>query len=126
MKQHTLTSTIRVFTALTFIGLTTADVTLAQVPPATGPAVFPIVGIIGAQTLHLNLFAYPPNPCSPVTLGFQNRHGVVVGPRETTGTLEPDQSVSLALNGSTLVGADQRVELHPTVEGLDGAATRAS
>jgi hypothetical protein len=107
-----------------FIVLTTANVMLAQVPP--GPTSFPMVGITGAQTMQLNLVAFPPNPCSPVTLGFQNRNGVAVGPSETTPTLQPGQSVSLALNGNTLVGADQRVELLPTVTGLDGAATGAS
>ena len=126
MKKYALTSTLRMFATLAFIALTTANVTLAQAPPANGLTVFPMVGITGAQTLHLNLVAFPPNPCSSVTLGFQNRNGVAVGPRETTGTLEPGQSLSLDLNGSTLVGADQRVELHPTVEGLDGAATGAS
>ena len=123
MREYALTSTFRIFTTLAFIALTAANVTLAQVPPANGLTVFPMVGITGAQTLHLNLVAFPPNPCSSVTLGFQNHNGVAVGPRETTGTLEPGQSLSLDLNGSTLVGADQRVELLPTVAGINGKAT---
>jgi len=118
MKQYTLTSALGVF-----IALTTANVTLAQAP---GPTSFPMVGITGAQTLQLNLVAFPPTPCSPVTLGFQNRNGVAVGPSETTPTLQPGQSVSLALNLSSFIGADQRVELLPTVAGMDGAATGAS
>jgi hypothetical protein len=125
MKQHTLTSTLRVFTTLAFVALITANVTLAQAPPATGPTVFPMVGITGAQTLRLNLVAYPPDPCATVQLGFQNRNGVAVGPSQTV-SLQQGQSVSLVLNGSTLVGTDQRVELLPTVKGLDGTATGAS
>ncbi len=119
MKQLTLTSALGVL-----IALTTANVTLAQATP--GPTSFPMVGITGAQTLLLNLVAYPPDPCGPVTLGFQNRNGVAVGPSQITPALQPGQSVSLALNGSFLVAADQRVELLPTVAGLDGAATGAS
>lgn len=119
MKQHLLTSALGVL-----IALATANHTLAQVPP--GPTSFPMVGITGAQTLQLNLVAFPPNPCGPVNLGFQNRNGVAVGPRETTTTLQPGQSISLAVNGSFLVAADQRVELLPTVTGMDGAATGAS
>ena len=119
MKQHLLTSALGVL-----LGLATANHTLAQVPP--GPTSFPMMGITGAQTLLLNLVAYPPNPCSPVQLGFQNRNGVAVGPNETTPALQPGQAVALALNGNTLVAADQRVELLPTVTGLDGAATGAS
>ena len=92
MKQHALTSTLRVFTTLAFIALITANVTLAQAPPATGPTVFPMVGITGAQSLHLNLVAYPPDPCSTVTLGFQNRNGVAVGPSQTV-SLQQGQSV---------------------------------
>jgi hypothetical protein len=119
MKQHALTSALGVI-----IALATTNNAQAQVPP--GPTSFPMVGITGAQTLQLNLVAYPPDPCSTVQLGFQNRNGVAVGPRETTSALQPGQSVSLALNGNTLVAADQRVELLPTVTGLDGAATGAS
>ena len=85
-----------------------------------------MVGITGAQTLQLNLVAFPPDPCLTVSLGFQNRNGVAVGPSQTTLTLQPGQSVSLALNGASLVAADQRVELLPTVAGFDGAATGAS
>ncbi len=118
MKQHTLTSALGVL-----IALATANVTLAQVPP--GPTSFPMVGITGAQTLQLNLVAYPPDPCNTVKLGFQNRNGVAVGPSKTV-TLQPGQSASLALNGSSLVAADQRVELLPTVTGMDGAATGAA
>src|ERR1700733_6869929 len=120
MKQHALTSALGAF-----IALTTANVTLAQAPPATGPTVFPMVGITGVQTLQLNLVAYPPVPCNMVTLGFQNRNGVAVGPSQMV-SLQAAQSVSIALDGSSLVGADQRVELHPTVTGFDGAATGAS
>ena len=119
MKQHALTSALGVL-----IALATTNHTLAQVP--SGPTSFPMVGITGAQTLQLNLVAFPPDPCSQVQLGFQNRNGVAVGPRETTPALQPGQSVSLALNGNTLVAADQRVELLPTVTGLDGASTGAS
>src|ERR1035438_10378609 len=115
MKQHRLTSALGVF-----IALATANVTLAQ-----GPTNFPMVGITGAQTLQLNLVAYPPDPCSMVQLGFQNRNGVAVGPSETV-TLQSGESMSLALNGNTLVPADQRVELLPTVSGMNGAATGAS
>ena len=119
MKQHTLSSAFGLF-----IALITANVTLAQAPP--GPTSFPMVGITGAQTLRLNMVAYPPDPCSSVQLGFQNRNGVAVGPKGTTPTLQPGQSVSLDLNGGSLVAADQRVELLPTVTGIDGAATGAS
>jgi hypothetical protein len=63
MKQHTLASAIGVTLALA-----TANHTLAQVPP--GPTSFPMVGITGAQTLQLNLVAYPPDPCGQVQLGF--------------------------------------------------------
>src|SRR5580704_17129283 len=115
MKQHRFTSALAVF-----IALATANVTLAQ-----GPTSFPMVGITGAQTLQLNLVAFPPVPCSMVQLGFQNRNGVAVGPSETV-TLQSGESMSLALNGNSLVGADQRVELHPTVSGINGAATGAS
>jgi hypothetical protein len=55
MKQHTLTCTV--FTTLAIIVLTTANVTLAQVPP--GATHFPMMGITGAQALQLNLIAYP-------------------------------------------------------------------
>jgi hypothetical protein len=120
MKHHTLTSALRVFIALAFIALTTANATLAQ-----GPTSFPMVGITGAQTLQLNLVAFPPDPCSMVTLGFQNRNSVAVGPSQIV-SLQAGQSVSIALNGSSLVAADQRVELLPTVVGFDGAATGAS
>ncbi len=119
MKQHTFTSALGVL-----IALTTANVALAQVSP--GPTSFPMVGITGAQTLRLNLVAFPPTPCATVKLGFQNRNGVAVGPSKTTMTLQPGQSVSLTLNGSSLVAADQRVELLPTVTGMDGAATGAA
>lgn len=112
------------FALSVFLALTTANVALAQVQP--GPTNFPMVGITGAQTLQLNLIAYPPVPCSPAQLGFQNRNGVAVGPSETTPALQPGQSISLAVNGSFLVAADQRVELLPTVTGMDGAATGAS
>jgi hypothetical protein len=115
MKQHTLTSALGVF-----IVLATANVTLAQ-----GPTSFPMVGITGAQTLRLNLVAFPPVPCLTVQLGFQNRNGVAVGPSQTV-SLQQGQSVSLDLNGASLVAADQRVELLPTVAGFDGAATGAS
>jgi hypothetical protein len=115
MKQHTLTSALGVF-----IALATANIALAQ-----GPTSFPMVGITGAQTLQLNVVAYPPVPCNMVQLGFQNRNGVAVGPSETV-TLQSGESMSLALNGNSLVGADQRVEVHPTVSGMDGAATGAS
>ena len=115
MKQHRLTSALGVFLALT-----TAKVALAQ-----GPTNFPMVGITGAQTLQLNLVAFPPDPCATVNLGFQNRNGVAVGPSQTV-TLQPGHSASLALNGSSLVAADQRVELLPTVTGMDGAATGAA
>jgi hypothetical protein len=115
MKQHKLTSALGVF-----IALATANVALAQ-----GPTNFPMVGITGAQTLQLNLVAYPPDPCLTVNLGFQNRNGVAVGPSQTV-SLQQGQSVSLALNGASLVGADQRVELLPTVTGFGGAATGAS
>jgi hypothetical protein len=115
MKQSTLTSALGVF-----IALTTANVTLAQ-----GPTSFPMVGITGAQSLQLNLVAFPPDPCLTVTLRFQNRNGVVVGPSQIV-SLQVGQSVSIALNGSSLVGADQRVELLPTVTGFDGAAPGAS
>ena len=115
MKQHTLTSVLGVFMALA-----TANVTLAQ-----GPTSFPMVGITGAQTLQLNLVAFPPTPCSMVQLGFQNRNGIAVGPSETV-TLQSGESVSLTLNGRSHVAADQRVELHPTVSGMNGAATGAS
>jgi hypothetical protein len=84
-----------------------------------------MVGITGAQTLRLNLVAYPPTPCSQVQLGFQNHNGVAVGPSQTV-SLQQGQSVSLDLNGASLVAADQRVELLPTVAGFDGAATGAS
>jgi len=116
MKQQALTSTLGVF-----IAFATANVTLAQ----SGPTNFPMVGITGAQTLQLNLVAFPPDPCLTVQLGFQNRNGVAVGPSLTV-SLQAGQSMSLALNGSSLVGADQRVELLPTVTGFDGAATGAS
>ncbi len=114
MKQHTLTSALGAF-----IALTAANVTLAQ-----GPTSFPMVGITGAQTLRLNLVAFPPDPCLTVQLGFQNRNGVAVGPSQTV-SLQQGQSVSLDLNGASLVGADQRVELLPTMTGSDGAATGA-
>ena len=78
-----------------------------------------MVGITGAQTLQLNLVAYPPDPCSMVQLGFQNRNGVAVGPSETV-TLQSGESMSMAVNGNSLVAADQRVELHPTVAGKNG------
>jgi hypothetical protein len=117
MKQHTLTSALGVF-----IALTTANVTLAQALP--GPTSFPMVGITGAQTLQLNLVAFPPDPCLTVTLGFQNRNGVAVGPSQSV-SLQAGQSVSIALNGGSLVGTDERVELLPTVTGSDGAATGA-
>jgi hypothetical protein len=115
MKQHRLISALGVFIALAM-----ANVTLAQ-----GPTSFPMVGITGAQTLQLNLVAYPPVPCNMVQLGFQNRDGVAVGPSETV-SLQSGESISLALNGNSLVAADQRVELHPTVSGINGAATGAS
>src|ERR1700690_752918 len=118
MTQHLLTSALGML-----IALATANHALAQVPP--GPTSFPMVGITGAQTLQLNLVAYPPVPCGPVNLGFQNRNGVAVGPHETTPALQPGQAVVLALNGNTLVAAAQRVELLPTVTGLDGAAKGA-
>jgi hypothetical protein len=60
-----------------------------------------------------------------VTLGFQNRNGVAVGPTKTV-SLQPGQSESLTLNGGSLVATDQRVELLPTVTGMDGAATGAA
>jgi hypothetical protein len=104
-----------------FIAFATASVTLAQ----SGPTNFPMVGITGSQTLQLNLVAYPPTPCLTVQLGFQNRDGVAVGPSQTV-SLQPGQSMPLAFNGNSLVGADERVELLPTVVGFDGAATGAS
>jgi hypothetical protein len=112
-----------VFTTLAIIVLTTANVALAQVPP--GPTSFPMVGITGAQTLRLNLVAFPPDPCATVKLGFQNRNGVAVGPTKTV-SLQPGQSTTLTMNGGSLVAPDQRVELLPTVTGMDGAATGAA
>jgi hypothetical protein len=114
MKQHSLTSALGLF-----IAFTTANVTLAQ-----GPTSFPMVGITGAQTLRLNLVAFPPSPCLTVQLGFQNRNGVAVGPSQTV-SLQQGQSVPVDLNGASLVAADQRVELLPTVIGFDGALTGA-
>src|ERR1700734_2195802 len=102
MKQHSLTSGLGLF-----IAFTTANVTLAQ-----GPTSFPMVGITGAQTLRLNLVAFPPSPCLTVQLGFQNRNGVAVGPSQTV-SLQQGQSVPVDLNGASLVAADQRVELLP-------------
>ena len=121
MKQHALISTV--FTTLAIIVLATANIALAQVPP--GATNFPMVGITGTQTLLLNLVAFPPDPCSTVKLGFQNRNGVAVGPTKTV-SLQPGQSASLTLNGGSLVAADQRVELLPTVTGMDGSATGAA
>ena len=103
------------------MALAIPNVAVAQ----SGPTNFPMVGITGAQTLQLNLVAFPPDPCSMVTLGFQNRNGVAVGPSQSV-SLQAGQSMSLALNGSSLVGAEQRVELLPAVAGSDGAATGAS
>ena len=107
-----------------FIANAIAGVLIAQVPP--GPTNFPMVGITGAQTLRLNLVAYPPDPCGPVSLRFQNRDGVAVGPSQTTPTLQPGQSASMSVDGSSLVDADARVELFPVVAGLNGAATGAA
>jgi hypothetical protein len=103
-----------------FIALTLANAMLAQV--FSGATNFPMLGITGSQTLKINVIAYPPVPCSMVQLGFQNRNGVAIGPSKTV-TLQAGQSAALALAGSSLVGADQRVELLPTVAGINGTAT---
>ncbi len=103
-----------------FFATAIASILIAQVP--SGPTNFPMVGITGAQTLRLNLVAFPPTPCGPVSLRFQNRDGVAVGPSQTTPTLQPGQSTSVSLDGSSLVDADARVELLPVVTGLNGTA----
>ncbi len=111
--------------ALTFalgvcMALTSANGMLAQV--SSGATNFPMLGITGSQTLKINVIAYPPDPCSMVQLGFKNHNGVAVGPSKTV-TLQEGQSAALALAGSPLVGADQRVELLATVAGINGTST---
>src|ERR1700690_3447284 len=100
MTQNRFTSALGIL-----IALPTANHAPHEAPP--GPTSFPGVGITGAHVLQLSLVAYPPVPCGPVNLGFQNRNGVAVGPHETTPALQPGQAVALALNGNTLVAAAQ-------------------
>ena len=120
MKQYTLN-----FTLGFFIALATANVTLAQVPPTSGPTKFPMVGIVRGQTLLLNLVAYPPTPCS-AQLGVQDSNGTVVGQSQNLQLL-PGQSAVLAVNGNSLTTAfGQRVELLPTVAGPDGTTPAAA
>jgi hypothetical protein len=122
MKQHTLTSALGVF-----IALASANVTLAQVQ-TSGPTNFPMVGIARGQTLLLHLVAvdYPPVPCSMVQLGVQDTNGNNVVQTQTL-TLAAGQSAVLSVNGDSLTTAfGQRVELLPTVTGMNGALTAAN
>jgi hypothetical protein len=120
MNQPTLTP------ALGFLlAVVTANVTLAQVPPTSGPTNFPMVGIARGQTLLLNLVAFPPTPCS-AQLGVQDSNGTVVGLSQNLQLL-PGQSAVLAVNGNSLTTAfGQRVELLPTVTGPDGTMPSAA
>jgi hypothetical protein len=83
----------------------------AQVSPLTN---FGMVGVTRAQTLQINLVAFPPDPCS-ATMGFQDKNGNAVGTTKSV-TLQGGQSASLAIKGSTLTSVkDQLVEVLPKI-----------
>jgi len=76
---------------------------------------FAMMGITNAQTLQLNLVAFPPSPCI-ANLGFQDSNGNPVGPSMTGVTLAPGQYTSLTLTGLSLTKVvGQRVEVLPMI-----------
>src|SRR6516162_10154384 len=88
-----------------------AQVTTAQSNPLTN---FPMIGVTRAQTLQINLLAFPPNPCS-ATLGFQDSNGNPMGSTQSV-SLQGGQSTSLAISGTALTTVkNQLVEVLPTV-----------
>jgi len=88
--------------------------TLANAGWAQSLTNFPLIGITRAQTLQINLVAWPPDPCT-AQLGFQDINGnSLMAP--TTVTLSPGQTTTLAINGNTLTSTfGQRVEVLPMV-----------
>jgi hypothetical protein len=76
---------------------------------------FAMMGITNAQTLQLNLVAFPPSPCI-ANLGFQDSNGNPIGPSMSAVTLAPGQSTSLSLSGLSLTKVlGQRVEVQPMI-----------
>lgn len=88
-----------------------AQLAAAQSNPLTN---LPMIGVTRAQTLQINLLAFPPNPCS-ATLGFQDRNGNPVGATQSV-SLQAGQSTSLAIKGAALTTVKNRlVEVLPTI-----------
>jgi hypothetical protein len=95
------------------LGFWLTQLSSAQTLPGN-PTNFPMMGITRGQTLKINLVAYPPDPCD-AALGFRDSSGNPVGPT-TNVTLQPGQSVSLAIAGNSLATLPgERVEVLPTV-----------
>jgi hypothetical protein len=90
-----------------------AQAAAAQVLP-NAATYFPMMGITVGQRLQINLVAYPPDPCI-AQMGFLNSNGALVG-QVSNVSLQPGQSASLTIEGSSLVNAiGQRVELMPQI-----------
>ena len=86
----------------------------AQTPTVSNTTNFAMIGITRGQSLEINVVAYPPGSCF-AQLGFQDTNGNPLG-TTTTVALQPGQSASLAINGSTLASsAGQRVQVLPNV-----------
>jgi hypothetical protein len=97
--------------AVLFVGVGMAQLAAAQSNPLTN---LPMIGVTRAQTLQVNLLAFPPNPCS-ATLGFQDSNGNPVGTTQSV-SLQAGQSSSLAISGTALTTVkDQLVEVLPTI-----------
>lgn len=96
--------------AVLFVGVGVAQLA-AQSNPLTNLS---MIGVTRAQTLQLNLYAFPPNPCS-ATLGFQDSNGNPVGTTQSV-SLQAGQSASLAIKGTALTTVkNQLVEVLPTI-----------
>jgi hypothetical protein len=99
--------------ALAFLAL--ANPAFGQdLAPGQGATSFAMIGITSAESLRLNVVAFPPNPCV-AELGFQDGNGNPVSITMTVN-LEPGRSASLTVNGDTLVkGFGQRFEVRPVI-----------